>query len=114
MSSYRAPLEEMSFVLNELAGLAGVAKLPGCGEADPATVAAILEEAGKFATDVLEPLNRTGDLRGARLLEDGSMRMPPGFRDAYWKFVEGGWNGLAKNPEYGGQGLPEVVAAAVE
>ena len=114
MSSYRAPLEEMSFVLNELAGLAGVAKLPGCGEVDPATVAAILEEAGKFATDVLEPLNRTGDLRGARLLEDGSMRMPPGFRDAYWKFVEGGWNGLAKNPEYGGQGLPEVVAAAVE
>jgi len=114
MSSYRAPLREMAFVQNELAGLAQVATLPGCGDADPATVAAILEEAGKFATDVLEPLNRTGDRSSTRLLEDGSMRTAAGFKDAYWKFVEGGWNGLGKNPEFGGQGLPEIVASAVE
>ena len=114
MSTYRAPLEDMQFALNELAGLAEVAKLPGCEEAEPQTVAAILEEAAKFATDVLDPLNRAGDQRGARLLEDGSVRTPQGFRDAYWKFVENGWNGLAKSPEFGGQGLPQVVAAAVE
>ena len=114
MSTYRAPLEEMQFVLNDLAGLAEVAKLPGCEEAEPETVGAILEEAAKFATDVLDPLNRAGDQRGARLLEDGSVRTPQGFRDAYWKFVENGWNGLAKSVEYGGQGLPQVVAAAVE
>ena len=114
MSSYRAPLREMAFVQNELAGLAQVATLPGYGDADPATVAAILEEAAKFATDVLEPLNRTGDRSSTRLLEDGSMRTAAGFKDAYWKFVEGGWNGLGKNPEFGGQGLPEIVASAVE
>ncbi len=114
MSTYRAPLPEMNFVLNELAGLAQVATLPGYGDAEPATVAAILEEAGKFATDVLDPLNRPGDRSGARLLEDGSVRTAAGFKDAYWKFVENGWNGLAKSPEFGGQGLPEVVAAAVE
>jgi len=114
MSTYRAPLEDMQFVLNELAGLAEVARLPGCEEAEPDTVAAILGEAARFATDVLDPLNRSGDQRGARLLEDGTVRTPQGFRDAYWKFVENGWNGLGKSPEFGGQGLPQVVAAAVE
>ena len=114
MSTYRAPLEDMQFVLNDLAGLAEVAKMPGCEEAEPETVAAILEEAARFATDVLDPLNRSGDQRGARLLEDGTVRTPQGFRDAYWKFVENGWNGLAKSPEFGGQGLPQIVAAAVE
>ena len=114
MSTYRAPLEDMQFVLNELAGLADVAKLPGCEEAEPETVAAILEEAARFATDVLDPLNRVGDQRGSRLMEDGSVRTPQGFRDAYWKFVENGWNGLSKSPEFGGQGLPQIVAAAVE
>ncbi|CAG0961620.1 3-(methylthio)propanoyl-CoA dehydrogenase [Burkholderiales bacterium] len=114
MSTYRAPLQDMEFALNELAGLAQVATLPGCEEADPGTVSAILEEAAKFAADVLDPLNRTGDQRGARLLEDGSVRTPEGFRDAYRKFVENGWNGLGKSTEFGGQGLPQVVAAAVE
>jgi alkylation response protein AidB-like acyl-CoA dehydrogenase len=104
----------MQFVLNELAGMAEVAKLPGCEEAEPETVAAILEEASRFATDVLDPLNRSGDQRGARLTEDGTVHTPQGFRDAYWKFVENGWNGLAKSPEFGGQGLPQIVAAAVE
>ena len=114
MSTYRAPLDEMQFVLNELAGLSQVATLPRFEDADPETVAAILEEASRFATDVLDPLNRAGDQRGARLLEDGSVRTPPGFRDAYWKFVDNGWNGLAKSREFGGQGLPQLVASAVE
>jgi alkylation response protein AidB-like acyl-CoA dehydrogenase len=114
MSTYRAPLEEMKFVLNELAGLAQVAKLPGFEDAAPDTVAAILDEAAKFATNVLDPLNGSGDREGATRLPDGSVKTPAGFKNAYLKFIENGWNGLTKNPEFGGQGLPQVVATPVE
>ena len=114
MSQYHAPLAEMQFVLTELAGLADVAQLPGCEDATADTVAAILEEAGKFATDVLDPLNPVGDRAGVELAADGSVRTPPGFREAYRQFCELGWNGLAKDPEYGGQGMPHLVAAAVD
>ena len=74
MSQYRAPLADMQFVMNELAGLAEVAALPGFEDATPDTVAAILEEADKFATEVLDPLNRVGDREGARLAGDGTRR----------------------------------------
>jgi alkylation response protein AidB-like acyl-CoA dehydrogenase len=114
MSQYHAPLKEMQFVLHELAGLEQVAKLPGFEDATPDTVGAILDEASKFATEVLDPLNAVGDREGARLLEDGSVRTAPGFKDAYLKYCSNGWNGLTKNPEFGGQGLPQVVATAVE
>ncbi|HEY4138749.1 MAG TPA: acyl-CoA dehydrogenase [Casimicrobiaceae bacterium] len=114
MSTYRAPLQEMSFVLNELAGLAQVASLPGFEEATADTVSAIVEEAAKFATNVLDPLNGLGDREGATLLADGSVKTPAGFKDAYQQFIENGWNGLTKNPEYGGQGLPQLVATPVE
>jgi alkylation response protein AidB-like acyl-CoA dehydrogenase len=114
MSTYRAPLTEMQFVMNDLAGLEQVAGLPGFEEATPDVVAAILEEAGKFATDVLDPLNRTGDTEGAKRLEDGTVRTPAGFKAAYRQYCENGWNGLTKNPEHGGQGLPQLVATAVE
>jgi len=114
MSTYRAPLAEMHFVLNELAGLSQVATLPGFEDATPDTVAAILEEASKFASDVLDPLNRTGDTEGSRLLENGNVKTPAGFKDAYRAYCENGWNGLTKNPDHGGQGLPQLVATAVE
>jgi acyl-CoA dehydrogenase len=114
MSTYRAPLAEMKFVLTELAGLEAVARLPGLVEATPDVVDAILEEAAKFAAEVLDPLNRPGDKQPAQRLADGSVKTTPGFRDAYWKFVQNGWNGLGKNPEYGGQGLPQLVSTAVE
>ncbi len=114
MSTYRAPLAEMQFVLTELAGLDQVAQLPGYEEADRDVVAAILEEAAKFATEVLDPLNWPGDREGAKRLEDGTVRTPAGFKDAYRAFCENGWNGLTKNPEFGGQGLPQIVATAVE
>ncbi|MBS0325158.1 MAG: acyl-CoA dehydrogenase [Proteobacteria bacterium] len=114
MSDYRAPLADMTFVLNELAGLAGIAKLPGYEEATPDTVAVILEEASRFASEVLDPLNASGDREGSRLLADGTVKTPPGFRDAYLKYVENGWNGLTKPVDFGGQGLPQLVAAAVE
>jgi acyl-CoA dehydrogenase len=104
----------MQFVLTELAGLEQVASLPGFEDATPDTVAAILEEANKFAVDVLDPLNARGDREGARRLEDGTVRTPSGYRDAYLQFCANGWNGLTKNPEYGGQGLPQLVATAVE
>jgi 3-(methylthio)propanoyl-CoA dehydrogenase len=114
MSQYHAPLAEMRFVLTELAGLDEIGTLPGFTDATPDTVAAILEEAGKFAADILDPLNPVGDRHGAKLDQDGSVRTPPGFREAYRQFCELGWNGLAKNPEYGGQGMPNLVAAAVD
>ena len=114
MSQYHAPLKEMQFVMNELAGLEQVAALPGFEDAAPDTVGAILVEAAKFATEVLDPLNAVGDREGARRLDDGSVKTPTGFKDAYLKYCANGWNGLTKNPDFGGQGLPELVAAAVE
>ena len=114
MSQYHAPISEMLFVMNELADLPQIAQLPGFEEATPDMVAAILEEAGKFATDMLDPLNAVGDREGARLRDDGTVATPPGFKDAYRQFCELGWNGLAKGLEYGGQGMPQLVAAAVD
>ena len=114
MSEYHAPLADMTFVLNELAGLADIAKLPGFEDATPDTVAAILDEASRFATEVLDPLNASGDREGSKLTTEGTVRTPQGFRDAYLRYIENGWNGLTKPVEFGGQGLPQLVAAAVE
>ena len=114
MSTYHAPLAEMAFVMNELGGLAQVASLPGFEDATPDTVSAILEEAAKFATNVLDPLNVPGDREGSVLQPDGTVRTPKGFKDAYLQFCENGWNGLTKSTEYGGQGLPQLVSSAVE
>src|SRR4029077_13245982 len=113
MSTYAAPLKDMTFVLTRLAGLREVATLPGYEEATAETVDAILEEAAKFAAGILDPLNRNGDREGARW-RDGEVATPTGFKDAYRQFVAGGWNALAAAPEMGGQGLPKLVAAAVE
>jgi acyl-CoA dehydrogenase len=114
MSQYHAPLKEMQFVMNELAGLDQVATLPGYGDATPDTVAAILDEAARFATEILDPLNAIGDREGAQLLEDGTVKTAPGFKEAYLQYCANGWNGLTKNPEHGGQGLPQLVSTAVE
>jgi alkylation response protein AidB-like acyl-CoA dehydrogenase len=104
----------MQFVLNELAGLAEVASLPGFEDATPDTVTAILEEAGRFATEVLDPLNASGDREGSKLLPDGNVQTPAGFKEAYKQYAENGWNGLTKPVEYGGQNLPQLVATPVE
>jgi alkylation response protein AidB-like acyl-CoA dehydrogenase len=113
MSSYVAPLKDIRFVLGELAGLAEVAKLPGYGEASPDTVDAILEEASTFATEVLDPINYSGDKEGSRW-SDGKVTTPKGFKEAYRKYVEGGWATLPFAQEWGGQGLPKLLATAVE
>ena len=114
MSIYKAPLKEMQFVLTDIAGLEQVAALPGFEEASPDVAFAVLEEAAKFATNVLDPLNASGDREGAQRLDDGSVRTPAGFREAYRQFCENGWNGLTKNPEFGGQGLPQLLGTVVE
>ena len=104
----------MLFVLNDVAGLSQVASLPGFEDATADTVTAILEEAGKFATEVLDPLNATGDREGSKLLPDGTVRTPAGFKAAYRQYIENGWNGLTKPSEYGGQHLPQLVATPIE
>src|SRR3979490_3632687 len=113
MISYVAPLKDMRFVLNELAGLAEVPKLPGFEEAAPDTFDAILEEASKFASEVLDPINFSGDQEGSKL-SDGEVHTPRGFRDAYRKFCDGGWNALPFEHEWGGQGLPRLVSTPVQ
>ncbi|HKU46764.1 MAG TPA: acyl-CoA dehydrogenase [Burkholderiales bacterium] len=111
--SYQAPLKDMRFVLKELAGLEAVAKLPGYQDATPDTVDAILEEASKFASEVLDPINYSGDREGS-VWKDGAVTTPKGFKQAYQQYVSGGWGALPFAPEHGGQGLPKLVATAVE
>lgn len=113
MGEYVAPLKDMLFVLNELAGLDGIAALPGCDEISPDLVEAVLEEAGKFASGVLAPLNKVGDTEGVRWQTEG-VSTPTGWKDAYDQFVNGGWNAISCDPEYGGQGIPRVVSTLVE
>ena len=103
----------MRFAITELAGLSEVSALPGHREVNAELVEAVLGEAAKFARDVLDPLNRQGDKQGARLT-DGRVTAPSGFKEAYRKFIEAGWNGLGAEPEYGGQGLPHLVALPVQ
>ncbi|UCV10617.1 acyl-CoA dehydrogenase [Dechloromonas denitrificans] len=112
MSEYVAPLKDIRFVMQELAGLDQVVALPGCEEASPDVVDAILDEAAKFAGEVLSPLNRVGDREGAKWA-DKVVTTSPGFKEAYRQFVDNGWNGLGCDPEFGGQGLPRLLSAAV-
>ncbi len=111
--SYTPPRKDMQFVLHELVGLGAVASLPGCEEVTPDVVDAILDEAGKFASDVLAPLNWSGDQQGAKW-DNGAVTTPDGFKQAYRQFVEGGWNQLRCDREYGGQGLPGLVSTPVD
>ncbi len=112
MSEYIAPLKDMRFVLTELAGLDEVAALPGYEEATPDVVDAILDEAAKFAAGVLAPLNRVGDQEGAHWA-NRAVTMPVGFKEAYRQFAENGWGALDCPAEFGGQGLPKLMAAVV-
>jgi len=112
MTDYAAPLDDIRFALRHAAGFEAIAKLPGYEEATADLVDQILEEAAKFAGQVVGPLNRTGDKEGSRL-ENGVVRTPTGFKDAYRQFVESGWNSVPFAPDHGGQGLPWTLNAAV-
>ncbi len=112
MSTYIAPVRDMRFVLNELAGLEEITGLPGFEETDTELVEAILDEAGKFAAEVIDPINAKGDRQGA-VCKDGEVTTSPGYKEAFQLFCETGWHAMPASPEYGGQGLPHLVTMAV-
>jgi len=112
MTPYVAPLTDMKFAATRLAGFDDIAKLPGGDELSDDLLNAIFEEGGKFASGVLAPLYRVGDTQGSHL-KNGTVRTPDGWKDAYTQFAEGGWNAVPFDPEYGGQGLPWLVATAL-
>jgi alkylation response protein AidB-like acyl-CoA dehydrogenase len=107
--SYVAPLKDMLFVMNELAGLAAVNALPNCEDATPETVEAVLEENAKFAGEVVAPLNWAGD-QAPSYWKDGEVFTTKGFKEAFKLFGEAGWQGVQHPAEFGGQGLPKLVA----
>ncbi|HEX4970334.1 MAG TPA: acyl-CoA dehydrogenase [Steroidobacteraceae bacterium] len=110
---YRAPLKELQFVLHHLLGDGDLQQCRDLGDYSADLADSVLAEAGRFAESVLDPLYRTGDRDGAKWTPQGVVT-PPGFKEAYAQFVEGGWPSLAHSLEFGGQGMPRVLASAVE
>jgi len=111
MPTYKAPVSDTVFLLNDVFEYARYANAPGFSEAPIDVVEAVLTEGAKFVEEVVQPLNRVGDLEGCTRHEDGSVTTPKGFKEAYKALVEGGWVGLAGDPKYRGQGLPHFLAA---
>ena len=111
MPSYTAPVDDMQFLLHEVLDVSR-SDVPGYDELEPDFTRAVLEEAGKISSEVLAPLNMVGDREGCRL-ENGVVRTPTGFREAFGQMREGGWTALDCDPEYGGQGMPYILNTAV-
>ncbi|HVY86389.1 MAG TPA: acyl-CoA dehydrogenase C-terminal domain-containing protein [Caulobacterales bacterium] len=112
MPSYSAPLREYRFLLKDVLEIERYSNLPGFADSPMDLIEQVLEEGAKFCEGVLAPLNKVGDEHGCVRHEDGSVTTPPGFKEAYKQFVEGGWPALGSDPAYGGQGLPHVVSLA--
>ena len=110
--SYRAPVSEYQFLLQQILGYEQITATERFAEADNDLMAAILTEAGKMCDEVMAPLQRGGDLEPARL-ENGVLRTSPGFGDGYKAIAEGGWIGMSADPEYGGMGLPMSLTTSV-
>lgn len=113
MPSYRAPVEDTNFVLNDVLNYQRYNNLPGFAEAAPDVVEAILSEGAKLAEGTLFPVNQTADREGCTRHADGSVTTPKGYKEAYNLYREGGWLGLAVPEQYGGQGLPYLLHTAV-
>jgi alkylation response protein AidB-like acyl-CoA dehydrogenase len=113
MPTYKAPVDDVQFLLNDVFRIDRYANLPGFSDASPDVVEAILGEAAKFCEQVLTPLNRVGDKEGCKRQSDGSVTTPTGFKDAFKQIVEGGWIGISAPPEFGGQGLPMLMTQIV-
>jgi len=113
MSTYHAPVKDMRFVMDELAGLPEIAALPAFAEATPDMADAVLEEAARFTGEVLAPLNRVGDTAGCQWNPEG-VTTAPGWKEAYQAFCAAGWNGVTAPAEFGGQGLPAALGVAVQ
>ncbi len=109
MRTYKAPVRDMRFVLNEMLKVEEIYRSHGFEEADADTINMILEEGSKFASEVLTPLSKVGDQHGCTLHEDGSVTTPPGFKEAYQQYVENGWGSMCAEPKFGGQGLPDSL-----
>jgi acyl-CoA dehydrogenase len=113
MPTYKAPVDDVLFLLNDVFHIERYANLPGFADASSDVVEAILAEAGKFCEEVLAPLNRVGDEEGCTRHADGRVTTPKGFKEAYQRLVEGGWIGISVPQEFGGMGLPAVVSRGV-
>ena len=114
MPTYTAPTRDAKFILNEVLDLASYGNLPGFESATPDLIDTVIDESGKFAAEVLQPLNQVGDREGCTRNADGSVTTPPGFKAAFDQYVEAGWSTLAAPSEYGGQGMPHVLGFVLE
>ncbi|GAB2492530.1 acyl-CoA dehydrogenase [Pseudoxanthomonas sangjuensis] len=106
--TYVAPVKDMTFVLDQLVGMENIAQLPGLGDATADLARSVMEECARLGREVVEPLNSSGDRNPSRW-ENGAVSTPPGFKEAYRQYVDGGWQGISHPAEYGGQGLPKVI-----
>jgi acyl-CoA dehydrogenase len=110
---YKAPVDEMLFLLTDVFQIGRYNNLPGFADASPDLLEAVLGEAAKLCEEVVQPLNRVGDTQGCKRSDDGGVATPAGFKAAFKQYAEGGWMGISAPPEFGGQGLPETVTTAV-
>jgi acyl-CoA dehydrogenase len=113
MPPYKAPVDDVMFLLNDVFHIERYNNLPGFADAPPDLLEAVLGEAAKFCEGVLTPLNRVGDKEGCHRREDGSVTTPTGFKDAYKRLIEGGWIGASAPADFGGQGLPMVLTQSI-
>src|SRR5262247_4635092 len=113
MPVYKAPVDEVLFLLNDVFQISRYNNLPGFADASPDLLEPILSEAAKLCEQVVQPLNRIGDREGCTRHADGSVTTPKGFKEAFKQYVDGGWIGISEPVEFGGQGLPEVLTVAV-
>lgn len=108
MPTYKAPLDDVRFLLNEVLDVGQLSQLPGYEEATPELLGSVIEEGGKVCEELLQPLNQSGDAEGCRI-ENGQVTTPTGFKAAYTEYVGGGWPAMTGDPHYGGQGLPHLA-----